>query len=88
MSSGLSISDPDGYEELPDTTFADTTKVAAQGNTTNCVWCHKAMLVSEADKYNRCEFDSVYPFTEAGKAQSISDRGEIAIISVHLGILP
>ena len=88
MSAGLSISDPDGYEELPDTTFVDTTKVAAQGNATNCVWCHKACLISEVDKYGRCEFDSAYEFTDDGKAQSIADRGEIAILSIHLGILP
>jgi hypothetical protein len=70
------------------TTYPTIVKTLVQGDATNCVWCGKAMLVSEADQYGRCEFDSAYPFTSDGKAESITDRGEIAIIMIHKGILP
>ena len=70
------------------TTYPKIADTEARGNATNCVWCGKACLVSEVDQYGRCEFDSAYEFTDDGKAQSIADRGEIAIISIHLGILP
>ena len=70
------------------TTYPKIADTEALGNATKCVWCGKAMLASEADQYGRCEFDSHYPFTEDGKVESIADRGEIAILSIYLGILP
>ena len=87
---------PDDFDETPitttdfpfTTTYPEIAKTLVKGNTTNCVWCGKAMLASEADIHGRCDFDSYYPFTNEGKVESIADRGEIAIRSIHLGILP
>ena len=70
------------------TTYPTIATTEAKGNATNCVWCGKAMLVSEADSYGRCELDSHYPFNDDGQAEAKADRGEIALLSIYLGILP
>ena len=63
-------------------------KVLVRGNATTCVWCGKAMLVSEADEHGRCEFDAEFTFDDDGKEAAATARGEIAELMVFMGILP